>query len=193
MPVTIRKATLNDATLLVRVVDLASEGLVPKLWEEMAPPDADASGVGLGLILAEEGEFSYRNGLIAEIDGVKMGGLIGYVLPTTPKPIDPDVPDAFVGIEELSRLSPGFWYINFMAVLPEGRRHGVGAALLDKAEDQARKGSCPGLALIVAASNDKAMRIYRRAGYAEKARRPFDLSAFGGESTEAILMVKVLD
>ena len=193
MPLTIRKATPDDAPLLVRVVDLASDGLVPALWAEMAPPDGDPSDVGSALVAAEDGEFSYRNGFIAERDGAELGGLIGYILPATPQPVGPDVPEAFVGIEELAQLVPGHWYINFMAVVPEGRRQGVGAALLNEAEAQARDNSCPGLSLIVAASNESAIRVYRRAGFTERARRPFDLSDFGEEATEAVLMVKELD
>ncbi|WP_370738035.1 GNAT family N-acetyltransferase [Ruegeria meonggei] len=115
-----------------------------------------------------------------------------YVLPTTPQPVGPDIPEVFVGVEELAQLVPGHWYVNFMATVPEGRRQGVGAALLNKAEEQAREGSCPGLALIVAATNENAISLYRRAGYTERARRPFDLSRFGEEPTEALLMVKKL-
>lgn len=193
MPLTIRKATPDDAPLLLRVVDMASDGVVPTLWGEMAPPGMDGSAVGLGLVTAEEGEFSYRNGFIAERDGAELGGLIGYVLPTTPQPVGSDIPEAFVGIEELAQLVPGHWYINFMAAVPEGRRQGVGAALLNKAEEQAQDHSCPGLALIVAASNENAISVYRQAGYSERARCPFDLSDFGEEPTEAVLMVKALD
>ena len=193
MPLTIRKAAPDDAPLLVRVIDMASDGLVPTIWAEMAPPGMDGSGVGLALVAAEDGDFSYRNGFIAERDGAELGGLIGYALPTTPQPVGPDVPEVFVGIEELAQLVPGHWYINFMAAVPEGRRQGVGAALLKEAEEQARVRSCPGLALIVAASNENAIGVYRRAGYTERARRPFDLSDFGTEPTEAVLMVKELD
>lgn len=192
MPMTIRKATPEDAPLLLRVVDMASGGVVPALWSEMAPSGMDGTGVGFALVGAEEGDFSYRNGYIAERDGAQLGGLIGYTLPTTPKPVGPEVPEVFVGIEELARLVPGHWYINFMAAVPEARRQGVGAALLNEAESQARDRSCPGLALIVAASNENAVSVYRRAGYTERARRPFDLSDFGTEPTEAVLMVKEL-
>ncbi|WP_299355481.1 GNAT family N-acetyltransferase [uncultured Shimia sp.] len=193
MTLKIRNATLDDAPLLVRVVDMASDGVVPTLWAEMATPDMDGIDVGHAMVTAEDGEFSYRNGFIAERGGVALGGLIGYVLPTTPQPVAPDVPEAFVCVEELAQLVPGHWYINFMASIPEGRRQGVGAALLNKAEEQAREGSCPGLALIVAATNEKAISVYQRAGYAERARRPFDLSDFGEAPTEAVLMVKDLD
>ena len=193
MPLTIRKATLDDAALLVSVIDMASGGVVPTLWAEMAPPGADESGIGLSLVAAEDGDLSYRNGFVADSDGADLGGLIGYVLPTTPQPAAPDVPAVFVGIAELAQLVPGYWYIDFMAARPEARRQGVGTALLNEAEQQARDRSCPGLALIVAASNEDAASVYRRAGYAERARRPFDLSDFGSESTEAVLMVKELD
>jgi len=193
MPLTIRKSTPDDAPLLVRVVDLASGGVVPRLWAEMAPKGTQASEVGLSLVAKESGEFSYRNGFVAECDGTDLGGLIGYILPTVPEPIGPDVPEEFVAIEELAQLVPGHWYINFMATVPEGRRRGVGAALLGEAEEQARDHSCPGLALIVAASNENAISVYERAGYIERARRPFDLSAFGEEPTQAILMIKPLN
>lgn len=192
MPLIVRKATPNDASLLVRVIDMASDGVVPRLWSEMALPGMDSSGVGLALVTAEDGDFSYRNGFIAESDGVVTGGLIGYVLPTTPKPLDPNIPEVFVDIEELTQRVPGHWYINFMAALPEWRRQGVGATLLNEVEDQARNRSCPGLALIVAASNENAATVYRRAGYTERARCAFDLSDFGAEPTEALLMVKEL-
>ena len=169
MSLKIRKATPDDAPLLLSVVDMASGGVVPALWSQMAPPGTDSSIVGRALIEAEAGEFSYRNASIAEREGAKLGGLIGYVLPTTPQPIGPDIPEAFVEIEKLAQLVPDHWYINFMAAVPEGRRQGVGAALLNAAEEQARKRFCPGLALIVAASNEDAIRVYRQAGFAERA------------------------
>ena len=190
MPLTVRKAMPDDAPLLVRVIDMASGGVVPALWAEMSPSGMDGSGVGRALVAAEDGDCSYRNGFIAERDGAELGGLIGYALPTTPQPVGSDVPEVFVCIEELAQLVPGHWYINFMATVPEGRRQGVGTALLDEAEKQARACACPGLALIVAASNTNAVSVYRRAGYTERARRPFDLSDFGEEPTEAVLMVK---
>lgn len=174
----------------MQVIDLASNGVVPDLWAEMTPPGMDGSGVGLALVTAKDGEFSYRNGLVAERDGAQLGGLIGYVLPDTPQPVAPDIPEAFVAIEELTQVVPGHWYINFMAAIPEGRRQSVGAALLKAAEERARELSCPGLALIVAATNRNAVRLYRRAGYTERARCPFDLSEYGDEATEAILMRK---
>lgn len=186
----IREATADDAAFLVRVIDMASEGLVPALWDEMAPEGTDGSAVGLAMVTADDGEFSHRHGLVLEEDGAVLGGMIGYRLPTMPEPAEPEVPEAFVALKELETLAPGHWYINFVAMVPESRGKGLGTALLDEAEARARNCGCPGIALVVAASNAGAIRAYARAGYRERARRPFDLSDFGLEPTEALMMVK---
>ena len=190
MPPIIREATADDAAFLVRVIDMASEGLVPALWDGMAPEGTDGPAVGLALVIAEDGEFSYRNGFVLEEDRAVQGGMIGYPLPTTPEPAEPELPKAFVALKELETLAAGYWYINFVAMVPESRGKGLGSALLDEVEARARHSGCPGLALVVFVSNAAAIRAYTRAGYRERTRRPFDLSDFGLEPTEALLMVK---
>lgn len=192
MPPTIRKATPDDAAFLVRVIDMASEGFMPTLWDAMAPDGTDGSALGLAQVAAEDGEFSHRHGYVLEADGAALGGMIGYPLPATPAPADPDIPNAFVAVQELVSLAPRHWYINIIAVVPERRGEGIGTALLREAEAQARANTCPGLALVVTATNTGAIRAYTRFGYLEQARRPFDLSDFGEAPTEAILMVKGL-
>ncbi len=192
MPRLTRNATPDDAAHLTRVIDMASDGLLPTLWSEMAPPGMTGAEVGMAMVTAEDGDFSYRNGIVLEEDGTWLGGMIGYPLPATPEPIGSDIPEAFVPVQELANLVPGYWYINVVAVDPENRGRGLGAALMSEAEGRARKQGCPGLALIVAASNEEAIHVYLRAGFNERARRPFDLSVYGAEPTEALLMVKAL-
>ena len=190
--VTIRNATPEDAPLLIQIVDMASEGVVPALWAEMAPDGADGAAVGHALVTEEQGDFSYRNGVVIVQDGEDLGGLIGYPLPMEPEQADSDIPDAFVAVVELANLVRGYWYINFIAVDPKARSHGLGAALLDEAERRAKDSGCPGLALIVTSSNTPAIHAYERAGYEERARRVMDLSDLGFERTDAMLMVKML-
>lgn len=192
MPPLIRNATAEDAALLVNVIDMASEGLIPAFWDEFAPEDMDGNAVGLAMVTAEDGEFCYHHGFVVEVDGAECGGMIGYPLPTSPEPAGPEVPAIFVPVKELENLVPGYWYINVVAIMPEYRGQGLGTALLREAEVQAQSSKCPGLALVVADSNLAAIRAYERAGYSEKARRPFDLTDFGAESTEALLMIKDL-
>lgn len=115
--------------------------------------------------------------------------MIGYPPPITTALPRTEVPDAFAAIEELSTRVPGYWYINMMAVMPEARRKGFGIALLNEAAVRARSGECPGLTLIVAATNISAIRTYTRSGYREVARRQFNLEESDLEPTEALLMV----
>ncbi len=192
MTATVRQATPGDAALLLRVIDMASDGVVTTLFAQMAPEGMDGAALGEALVGAEEGEFSYRNGVVLEDAGRAVGGMIGYRLPSEPSPAGPEVPPAFVGVKELENLVPDHWCINMVAVDPACRGRGFGAALLAEAEVRARQSGCPGLALVVAATNGRAIRAYERAGYAERARRPFDLTAYGAEPTEALLMVKPL-
>lgn len=186
----IRRADPNDADLLVRIIDLASDGVLPAIWADLAPNGMSPAEVGRAMVLAEDGPFSHANGFVAEADGQGLGAMIGYRLPETPEPPDADVPPAFRPVQALESRVPRHWYVNMIAVLPEARNKGCGAALLGLAAKLARAGGCPGVALIVAASNEGAMRLYRDLGYEERARCPFDTSAYGHPPTEAVLMVR---
>lgn len=193
MTLKIRDATQDDASLLLQVIDLASDGLIPKMWSDAAPEGVDREEVGRAQVLAEEGDFSYRFGIVVENAGKALGGMVHYPLPATPDPAGEDVPDAFLPIMDLVGRVPGYWYINFMAVLPEGRGQGLGRMLLTAAETRARDHGCPGLALVVAASNSAAIHLYTKVGFREQARCPFDLSGYNMTPTEALLMVREFD
>lgn len=68
-----------------------------------------------------------------------------------------DLPD------EVTSLPQGF--IAYMAVEPQWRGTGVGAALLAAAEDEARRRGLPYMALMVTEENAEARRLYERSGY----------------------------
>jgi ribosomal protein S18 acetylase RimI-like enzyme len=58
--------------------------------------------------------------------------------------------------------------VETLAVLPEARGGGVGAALLDGARREAARRGAEGIALLVTEGNDGALRFYEREGF-----RPF--------------------
>ena len=68
-------------THLAEFVNLASEGLAHHLWARAAGAGETAWDVGRRRARREEGSFSYRNAVIAEIDGEVAGALVGYPLP----------------------------------------------------------------------------------------------------------------
>jgi len=56
-------------------------------------------------------------------------------------------------------------FVVYMAVEREARRAGIGSALLERAEDEARKRGAPYVALMVTQENAAARALYERAGY----------------------------
>jgi ribosomal protein S18 acetylase RimI-like enzyme len=70
--------------------------------------------------------------------------------------------------DEVTLLDQGF--VAYMAVEPNFRRAGVGAALLAAAEDEARKRGLPHVALMVTEENEAARALYERAGYRTERR-----------------------
>lgn len=65
--------------------------------------------------------------------------------------------------DEVTRMPQGF--VAYMAVEPDARNNGAGAALLEAAEDEARKRGLPYVALMVTEENEAARSLYERAGY----------------------------
>ncbi len=61
-------------------------------------------------------------------------------------------------------------FIAYMAVEPKHRGAGVGAALLERAEDEARRRGLPYMALMVTDDNASARALYDRAGYVTERR-----------------------
>ena len=90
--------------------------------------------------------------LIAERDGER----VGFVL------LLDGLPD------EVTLLPQAF--VAYMAVAPDARDHGAGAALLAAAEDEARRRLLPYIALMVTEENEPARRLYDRAGYRTERR-----------------------
>ena len=168
----LRPGRLGDAAALAELVNFAGEGMPLRLWEDMREPGETAWDVGRRRAAREEGSFSYRNAVIAEIDGQPAGALIGYAQPATPEPIDyATMPPAFVPLQELENLAPNSWYVNVLAVFPPHRGRGIGARLLGKADETAAGMGLPGLSVIVSAGNVGARRLYEACGYTQAAER----------------------
>lgn len=57
------------------------------------------------------------------------------------------------------------WILNDLFVAPEGRRRGVGRALLERARQHARETGARGLGLATAITNTTAQALYESVGY----------------------------
>ena len=190
---TFRPATKADASSLAILVDIAGEGLPAYLWGTLKGPGQSILEVGRERALREEGGFSYRNAVIAEVVGEVAATLIGYPLDDPYQLGDlNEVPEIVRPLVKLEAKAPGSWYVNVLATFPEFRRQGIGLKLLDRAEGVARETGARSLSVIVASGNDRAKRLYGRAGYAAFASEP--VFPFPGCPHEGhwVLMVKDL-
>ena len=190
---TFRPAVKADASALAVLVDIAGEGLPAHLWSTLRAPGQSILEVGRERATREKGGFSYRNAVVAEVDGEIAACLVGYRLDD---PYDlgdlEQVPPLVRPLVLLEAKAPGSWYVNVLATFPEFRRKGIGMALLRIAQQRARDEGARALSVIVAAENEPAARLYKAAGYEALASEP--IFAFPGcpRGGDWLLMVKPL-
>lgn len=188
----IRDATPSDAGALAQLVNFAGGGLPLYLWEGMAGPGETGWDVGRRRAEREEGSFSFRNAVVADVGGKAAACLIGYATPDKPESIADDMPPIFVPLQELENLAPATWYVNVLAAFPEYRGHGLGTRLLGVAEETAREAGCRSLSIIAVDANTGARRLYKRCGYTQQATRPMVKERWKSEAENWVLLTKPL-
>ncbi len=189
-----RLATPEDAAALAELIDFAGEGLPLYLWGQMAEAGESPWDVGYRRARREEGSFSYRNAIVAEVEGKVVACLIGYPLPDRPEPIDTQaMPPMFVPMQELEDLAPGTRYLNVLATYPEHRGQGHGTGLLALTQRIAAAEGTSGLSNIVSDANSGARRLYERWGCRQVAQRPMVKEAWDNPGSNWVLLVKPLD
>jgi ribosomal protein S18 acetylase RimI-like enzyme len=182
----LRPARRGDSADLAQLVDLASEGLTSYLWAGMAEPGEDAWAVGIRRAARDEGAFSWRNAMVAELDGRMAGALVGYRIGDAPEPLD-ELPAMFRPLQELENRALGTYYVNVLATYPEFRRRGVATRLLEEAGRQGA--GARGSSLIVADGNAAARRLYLGFGFREVAEAPIVKEGWRNGSTAWVLML----
>jgi ribosomal protein S18 acetylase RimI-like enzyme len=168
----LRRATKQDARALAELVDYAGHGIPGYLWSWSAEEEQFPIEVGIERVLREEANFSYRNAVVADVDGRVAAALLAYRLPEHSDMNLDELPDLLRPLEELELKVPGTFYINILAAYPEYRGLGLGTSLLEAAHMLASEAGCNELSLEVFEQNVGALRLYERHGYREIARLP---------------------
>ncbi len=189
--ITIRKAAPEDAGALTELTNFAGEGMPLYLWERNAEEGMSGWQYGEERARREEGDFSYRNAIVAEVEGDVAAGLIGYRIADKPEAIDYEtMPAMFVPLQELENLSPGRWYTDILGVYPHFRGQGIGTSLLAYAEELMAGQVCTGFAIIVSDANTGARSLYERCGYSECASRKMVKEEWKNPGRNWLLLVK---
>lgn len=188
-----RDARRDDARALAQLIEIAGEGIPTYLWAQQAKLGQSPLDVGTERAAREDANFSYRNAVVAQVEGKVAGMILAYRL-AAPSPEEiaelPQIPALLRPLVELEHRVPGSYYINALAVFAPCRGGGIGAALLDLAEARAAAADCDTLSVQVFAENEGACRLYRRSGYAVVDRRPIVAHECYPYSTEVLLMTR---
>jgi ribosomal protein S18 acetylase RimI-like enzyme len=182
----LRPARPDDVADLARLVELASEGLTSYLWARMAEPGEDVMAFGARRAARDEGAFSWRNAVMAEVGGQVAGGLVAYRIGDVAESLD-DLPPLFRPLQGLENRALGTHYVNVLATYPAFRRQGVATRLLEEA---ARQAGARDLSLIVADRNAVARRLYEGFGFAAVAEAAMVKEDWRSESTAWVLMLR---
>jgi ribosomal protein S18 acetylase RimI-like enzyme len=157
--ITIRYATLADSNFIATIVCMAvgydtSHPIFP-VFEELARH--------------EHSQYSWRNTLIAEVDGVSAGAVVGYdgaLLATLREPIFPLI-ERHLGetptIED--ETEAGEFYLDSVGVLPKYRGLGIGTMLVNAVIDKAFTQGHQRVGLIVDVENHSAEKLYTSLGF----------------------------
>jgi ribosomal protein S18 acetylase RimI-like enzyme len=189
--ITIRPATPNDACALAELTNFAGEGMPLYLWERWAEDGESAWQFGQRRVRRDEGDFSYRNAIIAEINEKAAACLLGYLIPSQPEAIDYEtMPQMCVPLQELENLSSGRWYTDILSVYPQYRGQGIGTVLLAHAEQRMAEAACSGFAIIVSDANLGARRLYERHGYSESSSRQMVKKGWKNPGRNWVLLTK---
>jgi ribosomal protein S18 acetylase RimI-like enzyme len=176
----IRAATPADCLAIAELAQMAGDNIPGYFWADTQKPGQSVVEAGAELARSETANFSYRNVLLACRQHDIAAMMLAYRLPAaadnTDNPLD--FPEFVRPMIELEQCVAESFYINMLATYPRFRGQGAGSALLAEVDRLALAAGCALISIEVFASNEGALRLYRRLGYEEVERRPMVASDY---------------
>jgi DNA-3-methyladenine glycosylase I len=165
MKIIVRSAVQEDAAMIAKAVEMA-------IGDEVAL--RHYCGDDYHAVLAEvacrrDTQYSWQNALIAEVDGMVAGAVVGYdgaelyTLREGTFAVLSDYVRHSVSI--VDETSAGEYYLDSVGVLPEFRGLGVGCALVKAFCDKAFTTGHRRVGLIVDCENPNAAKLYTSLGF----------------------------
>ena len=171
--VIVRAATREDAAIIAKAVAMA-------IGDEAALRSYcgdDYLAVLAEVARGEATQYSWRYALVAEVDGVKAGAIVGYDGAQLGRLREGTfaVLQARIGRIPViaDETEAGEYYLDSVGVLPEYRGLGVGRALVAAFCDKAFAEGHECVGLIVDYDNPEAERLYTSLGFGRVGRRLF--------------------
>ena len=160
----IRKATKDDAPLIAKVVAMAigEEGSKHYCGD-------NHQSVLEEIARLENSQYSYKNTIVAEVDGMPVGAAVAYDGADLYKLRDVTLKHIFDRTGKMHNIEDETdateVYLDSIAVLPEYRGLGIGKRLLLALKEIASKEHGKNLGLLVDFENPDAERLYKSVGF----------------------------
>lgn len=165
--ITIRDGVPEDASLIALVLAMSLGG------DESNP----LFPMFVNLAGREDTQYSYRNALVAEVEGVAAGAIVGYDggrLHELRRPMEEMLRDFYGEDFKLEEeTSAGEFYLDSVAILPRFRGMGIGQFLIEKLRDRAFAGGFDKMGLLVDFENPGAEALYTSLGFKRVNRTTF--------------------
>jgi len=169
----IRRATADDAGMIARAVAMAigDEQTLRRYCGE------EYLSVLQEIACAELTQYSWQSALIAEVDGVTAGAIVGY----DGARLEELRENTFAIIEHRVGTRPsianeteaGEYYLDSVGVLPDFRGMGIGCKLIVALCDEAFRQGHERVGLIVEQDNKQAQTLYSSVGFRRVGERLF--------------------
>ena len=175
------KATFDDGLVFARYLDEAAEGFFRFMLGRRA------AEIIATAYTQPEHDLSYQHITFAERDGDTVGMASGYTAEQHRRASDQPLKQAAGKsalrmravatlcaplLRIIDTITDGDFYLPAIAIDKELRGQGIGSALIDAIEDQARTGGSTRLALDVSAKNQAARKFYDRHGLTVESQWP---------------------
>jgi ribosomal protein S18 acetylase RimI-like enzyme len=160
-----RAAIKEDCYEIARLFRIASDGVADYVWSTLTLkyPGLTPLEIGARRYASEEGNFSYKNCVVAEQDGAVIGMLFTFPIEGGQEAGDGPVDSILEPYEELEIL--GSFYICALALFPRFRGRGLGTEMLSIAREQACERGFGTLSLLVFEQNERAVGLYEHNGF----------------------------
>ena len=168
----IRKATKEDAYLIAKVVGMA-------IGEESMRHYCGNSWMDVITHIARQDntQYSYRNALIAEINGTPAGAIIGYDGAHLHALRQPTFDIILQHVDKINitedETEAGEYYLDSVGVLPQFRKMGIATKLIEVMRDKIFAEGHTKFGLIVDFDNPTAERLYTQIGFHRVGQRTF--------------------
>jgi ribosomal protein S18 acetylase RimI-like enzyme len=193
----IRTATQDDAREIAKFIAISSDGVAEIEWHEQADIEhCDPLDIGERTYQNPEGDYSFTNSRILEINGEVAGMLLAFGMPEAeprnpenrPAADDENVFAPYIYLEESNS-----WYICGVALYPQYRGQGLGTRLMDLANEQAKENGYTTLSLVAFEQNKGAVNLYDKLGYSVVDQAPIVPHSLIRYEVIALLMVRSVE